>query len=115
MDVLRTKLDGSTVMEVIVASAIFMLVFFMAMDILPRIGSMVPDGTLLRMEVDMKACIHEFVSGGYDGEEHIRTYDWGQISVAVKPYDRLEELRDMTFTAETGNGKNTYVYRILAP
>ena len=111
----KGTLAASTVIEVIVASVLFLTVFFLAMEMLVRIGSRQADETLLQAEIDRTACVQEFRTAAFDPGEYTREYDWGVIEIIVKQYWGLNDIQEIRFTIRIEKGRQTFAYRILKP
>ncbi len=91
-------LRGSTLVETIVASMLFLILFFLAMEMLVRIGARRPGEGLLQMEVDHRVCVQEFRAGDFAPGEYTRSYTWGEITVTVGPYRDLPGIEEVRFT-----------------
>lgn len=111
----KATLGGSTLVETIVASVLFLIVFLLAMEMLVRVGGRQPDGVLLQMESDHQACVREFRSGDFPEGEYLRTYGWGEIAVEIEPYPYGDEIQQLRFTVRLETGGQTFVHRILKP
>lgn len=84
---LTGKLSGSTLLETIVASVIFMIVFSMAMDILTRIViSTQQNSKNLLIESAFHKCERKIKKEGLTAGTQIYTFDWGKIEVVISPY-----------------------------
>ena len=112
---LKGTLAGSTVIEVIVASVLFLTVFFLAMEALVRIGSRQPDQTLLQAEIDRVACVQEFKTNAFGPGEYAREYGWGEIEITVTPYRELTGVQELRFDTRIEKGRQVFIYRTLKP
>ncbi len=98
------------------AAVILLIVFFLAMEMLVRIGARQPGGdALIRAEADRQACVLEFTSGELTPGEYLRECDWGTITVTVRPYEPFPALFEITFASVIRTGNRTTHYRVLAP
>lgn len=109
----KTELSASTVLEVIVASILFLGLFFLAMEMLVRISGRQADDTLLQVEIDRQACIHEFTTGNHAPGEYIREYGWGEMTVAINQYREIRTLQEVFFTTRIARGNRTFLFRTL--
>lgn len=118
MALLRSKragpgqtLQASSVLEVIVASLIFLLVFGIAMTILVRVGARKCDDSLLQADLALDAAIREVATGTFAEGEYVRNFPWGDLTIEVAPYPHPDHIRIVSFTAVTG--ARTIYHRIL--
>lgn len=109
-ELLKIKLSGSTMLETIVASIIFMIVFGMAMDFLTRILiSNHKDNDSLPIESAFNKCQRQMARTEITVGEEIYAFDWGEIQVIVAPYKN--ELLEVKMNATTrDNRKVSYQY-----
>lgn len=106
------KLSGSTVLETIVASVIFMIVFTMGMDILTRILTFnSKDNENLLIESAFNKCEREIERKGLSIGNEIYTFDWGEIQVTVSQY--RNNLFEVEMNAKTHENKRV-IYRYIA-
>lgn len=85
---LKIGLSGSTLLETIVASVIFMIIFGMAMDILTRILiSNHKDNENLLIESAFSKCQRELTKNSIAIGIQTFTFDWGEIQVTISPYE----------------------------
>jgi len=116
MALLKTKaytLEASTILEIIIASVLFLILFFLAMEMLVRIAGRQPDNALLQAEIDRKACVHEFKTGVFEQGEYVREYDWGTITVTVQPYRTLRDIDELHFLIHVSKGNRKLIFRTL--
>ena len=100
-------------LEAVVASVIFMLVFAMAVDSLISLGSLRSDGNLPAVEADTKACVDEFVSNPYPAGEYVRKYVWGKVTVNIAPYMGCEEILEVRFDTDAEKSRRRIRYTTL--
>lgn len=80
-------LSGSTLLETITASVIFMIIFVLAMDTLTRL--MVydnEDADYLLIETDLNKCRRQICMNNVTPDEDIYEYEWGKIDVKISTY-----------------------------
>ena len=86
---LKNRLSGSTLLETIVASIIFMIIFGIAMDVLTRIIiSNHKDNENLLIESAFGKCQRELTIRPTSLVNQTFTFDWGEIQVTISPYRR---------------------------
>lgn len=106
------KISGSTILETVVASIIFMIVFSMAMDILTRILiSNHKDNENLIIESAFSKCKQEIKRKGLTIGNETYPFDWGKIQIIISQYGN--ELYKIEMNATT-NEKKRVSYRYIA-
>ncbi|MDR2936150.1 MAG: hypothetical protein LBU80_02255 [Rikenellaceae bacterium] len=113
MAALRQKLSGSTLIETVVASTLFLMIFLIAVETITRVQSVLPDDTLLRAAVDLQACAREFSERPGELGISLRSYDWGEIEVTVARYPEADGFREVCFDVRIARSRQTLDYRIL--
>jgi hypothetical protein len=114
MALLKKRLAGSTLVEMIVASILFLVIFLLAIDTVTRVGTLRRDDALLAVEMDLKACIQEFSTAGTPLGAYRREYGWGGIDVAVKPYREMADIRELELICRIDRHR-TLQFRRLIP
>ena len=99
--------------EIMVASIIFLVIFFIAMEMIVRVGSVRRDDSLLAAEIDMKTCMHRFSTEYFAPGEYLFSYGWGEITATVNPYRELTEIREVNLEMTVTGGRRQTDYRIL--
>ncbi len=115
MAALRKKLAGSTLIETVVASVLFLVIFLIAVETVTRVRSVLPDDTLLQAAVDLEACAREFLEKADEPGTSLRSYDWGEIEATVSPYPAADGFQAVNFEIRIDHGRQTLNYRILTP
>jgi len=105
------RLSGSTILETVVASIIFMIVFGIAMDILTRIViSNHKDNENLIIESAFSKCKREIKRKGLTVGSETYTFAWGEIQINTSEYGN--ELFKIEMNATT-NEKKRVSYRYI--
>lgn len=107
------KIKASTILEAVVASIIFMIVFFMSISFIVTVRASENDNKTLVVITDFKTCIHEFKEGGYATGEYIKNYEWGEITIKVKKYLDISEIQEVYFETNQPSSRNKIIHRIL--
>lgn len=107
------KFRASTVLEVIVASVLFLILFFLAMEMLVRISGQQSDDTLLQAEIDRQACVQEFNTKHNVPGEYGREYSWGEIAVTVKQYREMPAVQELQFITRIAKNNRVFHFRML--
>lgn len=106
-------LRASTIIEVVVASVIFLLMFCLSLDMLTRLGSSHNSEELVQIAIDRDEYVREIKTGEYGYGNYLKNFDWGEIAVRIQPYDDVPAVQDMHFTGMMKNGKKIFEYRFL--
>jgi hypothetical protein len=113
MALLKKRLPGSTLVETLVASILFLVIFFLALDTLSRVGVRVPDDTLPAVETDLQACLHEFSTGDAAPGDYLRVYEWGEIAIAVRGYGELTDVRRLELVCRIDRHRSLVFHRLI--
>lgn len=110
------RLKGSTLLEAVVAAAVFLTVFAALLELLPRLTVREDDALLCaRAEYLTARAFDRYASaGGPCGTDTLR-YDWGCITVRTERYRGFEDLRMLTLTARIDGSRKRIVRRQLVP
>lgn len=108
---MRRSLKGTSLVEALVASVIFLTVFLIAMDSLTGIARVNLSVTsYVAMEVATGECLKQFAAGNTDKATF--GYHWGCVEVTAEPYGQMAGLSEVTVTAKSSNGY-TIIYRYI--
>lgn len=106
-------IKASTVIEVVVASVIFMLIFCLSLEMLARMNQDDKSTELLQISMDRNEYVVQIISGNYGYGDYRKSFNWGEISVRVQPYKDYKSLHELHFTGVMKNGKKLFDYRFL--
>ncbi|MCX4336579.1 MAG: hypothetical protein K1V99_11585 [Bacteroidales bacterium] len=108
---MKKSLKGASLVEALVASVIFLTVFFIAMSSMTDIARVNLSGASpVDMEEAVRQCLESFAAGTADKASY--AYMWGDIEIESEPYKAADDLKDVTVTAKAKNGC-TVIYRYL--
>lgn len=107
------SLRASTIIEVVVASVIFLLMFCLSLDMLTRLGSSHNSEELVEIAIDRDEYVREIKIGEYGYGNYLKSFDWGEITVKIQPYGDFPAVQDMEFIGMMKNGKKIFEYRFL--
>lgn len=100
------KLEGSSLLETIVASAVFLTAFVSAMELLPRLTTDDRDALLL---VEAESCLartcDEYASGLWPCGEYVGRYEWGEIVVEVGDCPKFAGMQTIIVRARIYGGR----------
>lgn len=105
MGKLNMCIKGSTVIEVIVASIIFLVIFTLSMDTLVRISS--KSNTSIEL-IDAQSKVTDMYRLAIDNLEKgqiEREYSWGRVVATIAQYKDYNDLKQITITATIKKSK----------
>lgn len=106
-------LKASTVVEVVVASVIFMLMFCLSLEMLTKMNQNGKSTEMLQVIMDRNEFVQQVRIGGFGYGNYMKSFDWGEIHVNIQPHMKHKYLQDIHFTGKMKNGKNLFEYRFL--
>lgn len=91
------RIKGSTLLEAVVAAALFLTTFMSVMALLPRISTGGNDAVLY-VEAEYRAveAFDKYASGLWPCGEYVERYEWGDVIVRVGNYRGYEDLQIIT-------------------
>ncbi len=114
MGLLKRQLPGSTIIEAIVASLIFMMVFAISLSTVTGFTLREHEGyALLEAERQLTACIDRYCGGIWPERTYGEEYEWGKITIKITPYESFENMQAVTLTAWLAGSRKTIEYRQL--
>lgn len=105
------SLKGSSLVEALVASVIFLTVFMIAMTSLVNITKLnLSTASVPEMELAVGECMDKFslefgTSASYG-------YEWGHVEITTVPYRSLDDLLEVTASAKAKRGGDI-IYRYI--
>ena len=96
------KLPGSTLLETLVATILFLLIFSISIEALVRINK-IRNADWVSMEREF----NRSRESALPGRDTTLTYPWGEMKWNVDSDDELTELKMYTVTAYMKNGQTT--------
>ncbi len=102
------RLPGSTLLETIVASVIFLSVFAVSLETMSRMVAS-PRDTGIMVEVDhrLNECFRKYSSPLYAAGEYEQEYPWGTIHIALSRYKEYDRLRHIYLRAVVEDSRMT--------
>jgi hypothetical protein len=115
MGLLKRKLSGSTIIEVIVSSLVFLLAFTISLSTVTGFTLREDEGyTLLEAERRLAACIDRYGNGTWPQSIYEESHPWGNITIRIAPYKDFENIQTVVLSAQLTGSRKTIEYRILA-
>ena len=108
------RLPASSLLEAIVASVVWLVVFAASLETVVRLSAGPSDG-LACAEADYRASriLGEIREGAYGEGTTERTYGWGAITVRIEPYDPCPSQWSVRLTVEIASEHTKLEYRHL--
>lgn len=114
MGKLKTKLPGSSMIEAIVASLIFMIVFVASLSVITGYSLREDESyALLEAERRLSDCFDRYGDGTWAQGVYTDTFEWGVITTAIAPYDGYEGMQQVAMQARLDGSRKIIEYRRL--
>ena len=108
---MKLSLIGTSLVEALVASVVFLTIFLIAMDSLTNIARIrLSDVSPKAVEMAIGECLVKFSEG--TDYKAAYSYPWGDIELRAEPYRDVDNMLDVTVTAKSKN-EHTVIYRYL--
>lgn len=100
--------------EVIVASLVFLITFVFCMDMLSRSVSSFNEINIPEAERQIERCIDDYKSQRHPQGVVQKVFEWGEMEISLLPYqDGTTHIKQLTVTARLANSRKTLRYIIL--
>lgn len=94
------RLGGSSLLETIVASVVFLTSFVSVMELLPHLATDDRDALLsIEAESRLDGTCDEYASGLWPCGEYVERYGWGEIVVSVEECRKFADMQTITVRA----------------
>lgn len=111
---LKQTLGGSSMIETIVASMIFLLVFTISLSTVTGLTLREDEGyALIEAERRLADCSGRYCDGTWAQGEYTEEFDWGKITVTITDYGDYGQIRQVILRAALNNGRKKLEYRRL--
>lgn len=109
------KLAGASLLESIVASIVFLIIFMLALDVLPRLSLQENHNIfMIKMESDIENIISKYGSGMYPTGHYIEPCIYGNIEISVLSYRDSNVLQVITIVVRLPrNNKQIEIRQIV--
>ena len=107
-------LKGSTLIEAITASVIFLIVFIASFLILSRLNP-ANNNAIELIDADYRASIifRELSIGTFQNGDYNSRYEWGEISATLEPYLAYSDLQQLSITVTFNNNNKRIIHRYV--
>jgi hypothetical protein len=110
---MKKYLKAGTLVEVIVASVIFMIVFAISLHTVTRLAVNPREGVDIALaDCFVRSCIREFSDGLHENGEWERTYDRLLIRIELAQYRDYETLQELTVSTIVNRKRLEYKHII---
>ena len=107
-------LKGSTLIEVITATIIFMVVFIASFSVLSEL-SPTSDNALELIDADYRTSMifRDLSSGVHQGGEYNTQYNWGRISATLEPYRTYSDLQLLSIEVTFNHNRKRIIHKYV--
>ncbi len=94
------KLNGSSTIEVITSSLIFMTVFVISLWTLSGLSLRGDNGyTILEAEAQLEARFEQYGNGTWPDNTYVDRFDWGEITTILSSYRDYDNIQQVSMYA----------------
>ena len=105
---------GSTLIEVITASIVWMAVFIASFSILTSLTSTKsPPKELIEADCRIRETYRKISEGWYPEGEYCTQYSWGKIIARIRPYEEYPDLLQLSITASFKTNRKQIVNKYV--
>lgn len=106
------ELKGASLLEAVVASVLFLIVFLTTMELLPRMTVRDDEGVwAVEADYRMMRAFDKYATGLWPAGEYAEEYAWGNVIVKIAPYRTLDDLQTVEVTARVNGVRRRIVHR----
>lgn len=111
----RRMLRGTSLLEAVVASAVFLTIFTLTISILPQLIVHEDDASLVvEAEYRVEEAFGRYETGVWPCGEYVERYEWGEVTVRVERHRDFSDVRHVSVTARIeGNRKRIVRERVM--
>lgn len=112
--IIDKRFEGSTLIEVITASIIFLIVFIASFTILSRLIPADNDA-VERIDADYRVSttFRELADGLHEDGKYAAKYSWGEVDASLEPYSEYADLQQLCITVSLRKSKKRIVYKYV--
>ena len=108
------RLKAASLIEAITASALFMIVFSVSLDLLPKLTVDNADGFDRIAARDMtERARRKYGTGVWPKGRYIERYDDAEAEITLRPHDYFDDVAIMEITARSGRTKTTFTELVI--
>ncbi len=106
-------LRASTLVEVIVASVIFLTIFAISLHTITRLAVNPAEGeAFAEADSQILSCFRELADGRHEEGEYTRSYNRGEILITIASYRDYDELQEITISTAVNRKRIEYKHII---
>ena len=103
-----------SLIEVIVASVIFLIVFVASLHTIVSLTTLQNDATVyIAADIAVKETYRKYTIGNIDTIKYKKEYSWGNITTELNAYDEYPWINELTIKVELSSGHREIIYRYL--
>lgn len=108
------RLKGASLLEAIVAAVLFLTVFAVVMELLPRL-TVRDDDALLMAEADCRVgrAFDKYGIGMWPCGEYAEAYNWGAVTILVESYPGFLDVQVVTVSARIDGSRKRITLKQL--
>ncbi len=111
---LNARLAGSSMIEAIVASLIFLTVFILSLSALTGLTLRKDEGyVLLEVERALTDCFSRYGDGTMAAGIYIDEFSWGHVTTKIEQYADHENIQQVVLWADISGSRKSIEYRRL--
>jgi hypothetical protein len=111
---IKMRLKGSSMIEAIVASLIFLTVFILSLSTLTGLTLREDEGyVLLEAQRAMTDCFRRYGDGTHAKGIYTDEFEWGEITTTITGYGEYEDIQQVHLRAKLSGSRKTIEYRRL--
>lgn len=106
------KLRASAIVEVIVASTMFLIVFMLSLTTVSRIVIHGGNDEWVMIEADHRTetCFSRYAAGEHSPGTYTDEFEWGKVTTEISPYGKYDDLFLIVITADINNDRRKIRY-----
>ncbi len=102
------KLRAASLLEAIVASALFMTVFALSLELLPKLTVSGDGLAAAGLRRTVESARRKYATGLWPAGEYTELYDCGRATIVIVPYRDFDDVATLRITAECGTETTVY-------
>jgi hypothetical protein len=111
---LKYTVPGSSIVEVIVASIIFLAVFVISLSTVTGFTLRRDEGyVLLEAQRQLDDCIERYGDGTWPEDTYEETHSWGSITIRIIPYGEFDDIQTVVLTVYLDGSRKSIEHRLL--
>ena len=112
----RKGIRAASLLEAVVAAVVFLIVFTIAMELLPRL-TLREDETLLVADAEYRVAraFDKYATGVWPVGVYSESYDWGTVEIKLTPYRNYDDLQMLIVLTHIDGSRKRIARRQIIP